>query len=86
MGKQPNKKKKVTKIKKPSIIENRIPKKSLRNMLLLTVSLFTKVKRPENIILIVDGGKTYDQFETFALAETAAKKDGIYPKDVPVNR
>ena len=55
-------------------------------MLLLTVSLFTKVKRPENIILIVDGGKTYDQFETFALAETAAKKDGIYPKDVPVNR
>ena len=55
MSKQPNKKKKVSRIKKPSIIENNISKKYLRNMLIVIITLFVLLTSRLFFLQIVDG-------------------------------
>lgn len=55
MSKQPNKKKKVHKIKKPPIIENNISKKNLRNMLIVIITLFVLLTSRLFFLQIVDG-------------------------------
>ena len=55
MNKQPNKKKKITKIKKPSIIENSISKKKLRNMLIVIITLFVLLTSRLFFLQVVDG-------------------------------
>ena len=55
MSKQPNKKKKVSRIKKTSIIENNISKKYLRNMLIVIITLFVLLTSRLFFLQIVDG-------------------------------
>ena len=55
MSKQPIKKKKVKKIKKPQIIENSISKKYLRNTLIIIITLFVLLASRLFFLQIVDG-------------------------------
>ena len=55
MSKQPIKKKKVKKIKKPQIIENSVSKKHLRNTLIIIITLFVLLASRLFFIQIVDG-------------------------------
>ena len=55
MNKQPIKKKKVKKIKKPQIIENSVSKKHLRNTLIIIITLFVLLASRLFFIQIIDG-------------------------------
>ena len=55
MSKQPNKIKKVTKIKKPSVIENSISKKKLRNILIVIITIFVLLTSRLFFLQVIDG-------------------------------
>ena len=80
MSKQPNKKKKVSKIKKPSIIENSISKKDLRNMLIIIITLLVLLTSRLFFLQIVDGERltnlAVDQQTTSEII--SSKRGNIY--------
>ena len=80
MSKQPNKKKKVSKIKKPSIIENNISKKNLRNMLIIIITLLVLLTSRLFFLQIVDGERltnlAVDQQTTSEII--SSKRGNIY--------
>ena len=80
MSKQPNKKKKVHKIKKPPIIENNISKKNLRNMLIVIITLFVLLTSRLFFLQLVDGERlttlAVDQQTTSEII--SSKRGNIY--------
>lgn len=80
MSKQPIKKKKVPKIKKPQIIENSVSKKNLRNMLIVIITLLVLLTSRLFFLQIVDGERltnlAVDQQTTSEII--SSKRGNIY--------